>query len=73
MFEIGERATFNTDDHDGRALVEIVRVEKAIPASNGRLQPYRVRILQVTTPSPIRRVKPGKLLTVGESHLMPCQ
>lgn len=61
----GQQAIWDYDDHAGRALVEVCSAGKQMPWA----RIYRVRVVEVMTPSAIRRVKVGSTYEVTEVQL----
>ena len=55
MIQSGNVMLWDTDDHGGRALVEVIQPTKRI----GPVQWYKVRIVKEVVSSDIRKVTPG--------------
>lgn len=62
LLEPGTEMLFDTDDHEGRARVRVLRPGAKV----GPLQMYKVQVLEVVQPSTIRSIKAGQTLEVAE-------
>ena len=61
VIQSGSVMLWDTDDHGGRAMVEVIEPTKKI----GPVQWYKVRIVKEVVSSEIRKITPGTIREIG--------